>query len=347
MADAPPRYARTLKRLAGTPWCFAETPTGGNEMDALSEVLRVIRLTGGVFLEASFTAPWSVRSHLQPEDIRNQMERAGDLMVFHYIVEGSMLLRIDGVAPVEVKAGEVVLIPHNDAHILGSDLATPAVDTRQLMQFESEGALASVRHGGGGSPTRMVCGFIGSEARRHPLIDALPRVLALDLGGLRGADLITTSFRFAAQEVAAARPGSASVLSRLSELMFVETVREYIARLPQAQSGWLAGLRDSAVGRALALIHARPAEPWTAESLAEQALLSRSAFAERFTVLVGVPPMSYLTNWRMQVAAHALRESRRSIGQIAGEVGYESESTFTRAFKREMGVPPGQYRAGA
>lgn len=142
----------------------------------------------------------------------------------------------------------------------------------------------------------------------------------------------------------AARPGSATVMARLSELLFVEAVREYLAGLPAQRRGWLAGLRDPAVGRALALIHARPEHPWTAEALAAEAILSRSAFAERFTGLVGVPPMSYLTAWRMQVAAQCLRESRRSIAQIAAAVGYESEATFARAFKREMGFSTGEYR---
>jgi AraC-like DNA-binding protein len=169
-------------------------------------------------------------------------------------------------------------------------------------------------------------------------------VLTLNLNGRRAADWIATSFRFAAQEVAAVSPGSATVLAKLSELMFVEAVREYVAGLPPERQGWLAGLRDPAVGRALALIHSRPAHPWTAEALAGEAFLSRSAFAERFTGLVGVPPMSYLTAWRMQVAAQSLRESRRSLAQIAVAAGYESEATFARAFKREMSMTPGQYR---
>jgi AraC-like DNA-binding protein len=210
--------------------------------------------------------------------------------------------------------------------------------------MQRDDALARIDHGGGGAITRVVCGFVGSQMRRHPLLEALPQLLILDLNGRPESEWVALSFRFAAQEVAAARAGSETVLARLSELLFVEAARDYLAALPPEQHGWLAGLRDPAVGRALALMHGQPAHPWTSEELATAVLLSRSAFAERFTTLVGVPPMSYLTAWRMQVAAQGLRESRRSIAQIAEAVGYESEAAFARAFKREMGSSPGEYR---
>ncbi|MDS4040993.1 MAG: AraC family transcriptional regulator [Candidatus Competibacter sp.] len=335
MADPPPVLSDPL------------THGGLHGMDALSEVLRVIRLTGGVFLEASFTAPWSVTAHIGPEDCRPTMAQPARIVAFHYVLDGRMRLEVRGSAPFEVRAGAIVLLPHNDPHTLASGPGLPAVDADHLVQLAREGALARIDYGGGGAATNIVCGFVGSEARRHPLLDALPRVLNLDLNGRTGADWIAASFRFAAKEVAAARPGSSAVLAKLSELMFVEAVREYVHGMPAERQGWLAGLRDPAVGRALALLHARPAHPWTAEALAAEALLSRSAFADRFTGLVGVPPMSYLTAWRMHVAAQSLRESGRSIAQIAAAVGYESEATFARAFKREMGVAPGRYRSEA
>lgn len=316
-------------------------------MDALSEVLRVIRLTGGVFLDASFTAPWCIAARVGPEDCRHTMPEPASIVAFHYVLDGRMLAQVAGGAWIEVAAGTIVLLPRNDAHILASEAGVRAVDADMLVQMQREGALARIDHGGGGALTRIVCGFVGSEARRHPLLEALPQLLVLDLNGRPEAEWVATSFRFAAQEVAAARAGSETMLARLSELLFVEAVRAYVATLPTEQRGWLAGLRDPAIGRALALMHARVAQPWTSEELAAEALLSRSAFAERFTTLVGVPPMSYLTAWRMQVAAQALHESRRSIAQIAAAVGYESEATFARAFKREMDVSPGEYRRRA
>lgn len=316
-------------------------------MDALSDVLRVIRLTGGVFLDAAFSAPWCVLSDFQPRDCRvmTSLDPVA-LVAFHYVVEGAAVLQVPGHDPVRLRAGEMVLMVRSGAHTLASETGLRPVDAHQLMRFGADGGLARIVHGGGGDTTRIVCGYVGSDVRRHPLFDLLPPILPLDLNGRRGSDWVAASFRFAADEVAAARPGSAMVLAKLSELLFVEAVREYVAALPADRQGWLAGLRDPAVGRALALIHARPGHAWTTESLAAEALLSRSAFAERFTDLVGVPPMSYFTSWRMQLAAQALRESRQSIGQIAASIGYESEATFTRAFKREVGVTPGRYRSG-
>lgn len=313
-------------------------------MDALSAVLRVVRLTGGVFLEASFTAPWCIAAHVGPEDCRHAMSEPASIVAFHYVLDGRMLVRLDGAEPVEVAAGAVVLLPRNDPHILANEAGLRPVEADVLVQMQREGALARIDHGGGGARTRIVCGFIGSEMRRHPLLELLPPLLVLDLNGRPEAEWVATSFRFAAREVSAARAGSETVLARLSELLFVEAVRDYLDTLPAEQHGWLAGLCDPAIGRALALMHARVAHPWTSEELAAASLLSRSAFAERFTKLVGVPPMSYLTAWRMQVAAHALRESRRSTAQVAEAVGYESEAAFARAFKREMGVNPGEYR---
>jgi hypothetical protein len=253
MADPPP--------LASDPPARAED---SRNMDALSEVLRFIRLTGGVFLEAHFTAPWSVRSQIGTEDCRLVMTPPATVIGFHYLIDGRALLQIDGMEPVEVRAGEIVLLPRSDPHVLASGSGLAPVDAQELIQIRGEHALARIDHGGGGVATNVVCGFIGCEAHRHPLLDALPRVLGLNLNGRRGADWVASSFRFAAREVAAARPGSATVLAKLSELLFVEAVREYIAGLPPERSGWLAGLRDPAVGRALALIHARPAHAWTA-----------------------------------------------------------------------------------
>lgn len=299
---------------------------------------------GGVFLDAAFSAPWSVLSEMRPEDCGLDTNRTAGVVGFHYVLDGDLVLQRDGLAPVTLRAGEMVLLPRCGPHTLASAPDLPAVDAHQLMRVQHDGALARIEHGGGGASTRIVCGYVGCEGRQHPLFDLLPPLLTLDLNGRHGADWVAASFRFAAGEVAAARPGSAMMLAKLSELLFVEAVREYVARLPAERQGWLAGLRDAAVGRALALVHGRPDHDWTAERLAAEVNLSRSAFAARFTDLVGVPPMSYLTTWRMQLAAQALRETRLSVAQIAASVGYESEATFTRAFGREMGATPGWFR---
>lgn len=313
-------------------------------MDALSDVLRTIRLTGGVFLDAAFTAPWCVVSRVGPEDCP-AIELPPSVVAFHYVIDGTMVVQPDGAAPLDVRAGQMVLIPRNDPHLLASDVGLPPADADPLVQ-KVDGGLMRIEHGGGGASTRLVCGYVGADVRRHPLLEALPSVFALDLNGKPCAEFVAASFRYAAQEVASGRAGSETVLAKLSELLFVEAVRQYADTLPAQQRGWLAGLRDAAVGRALALMHARVAHPWTSEELAATVGLSRSAFAERFVQLVGVPPITYLTDWRMQVAAARLRGSARPIAQIAAETGYESEATFTRAFKRAHGVAPGRYRGG-
>jgi AraC-like DNA-binding protein len=316
-------------------------------MDALSDVLRALRFSGGVFLDGEFTAPWCVHSRVTPEDFPGRTDLPPSVVGFHYVVDGQMQVQAEGAAPVVVQAGEMVLLPRNDAHLLASESGLPPAEPDPPVQ-RLEGGMMRMVYGGGGTPTRIVCGYVASDARRHPLLQALPTVFALDVKGRPSAEWVAASFRYAAQEVSSGRAASETVLAKISELLFVEAVRHYAETLPPDRKGWFAGLRDPAVGRALALLHARVAHPWTTEALAAEVNLSRSAFAERFTQLVGVPPISYLTDWRMQLAAARLRDTPRAIGQIAAELGYESEATFTRAFKRAMGVAPGRYRsAGA
>lgn len=313
-------------------------------MDALSDLLRVIRLSGGVFLDAEFSAPWCIAARVGPEDCRAAMVEPAHLIAFHFVVAGKALLQVAGEAPVPLHGGMIVLLPHNDAHTLGSEPGLQPVIADDLVSPDPDGGLARIVFGGGGDATHIVCGFIGTDVRHHPLIDALPRTLVLDLNGKPACEWIRSSFRYAAGEHATIRAGSAIMLARLSELLFVETVRCYVDTLPGDRRGWLAGLRDPVVGRAVALMHTQLSRAWTSEQLAAEVFLSRSAFADRFVALMGVPPMKYLAAWRMQVAAQRLRECHRSVAQIAGEVGYESEEAFTRAFKRTFGVSPSIWR---
>jgi len=202
-------------------------------------------------------------------------------------------------------------------------------------------------HGGGGARTRLVCGFMGGNAQLRPLLESLPAVMKIEVADLPGGDWIGRTFTYAAQTLSDGDPGAATVLAKLSELLFVESVRRYLASLPQEQTGWLAGLRDPVVGRALSLLHARVSEAWTAEALAQEVNMSRSAFADRFTAVTGQPPMRYLTGWRMQLARNYLAETHRTVAQIAFEVGYESEAAFSRAFRRDCGHPPAAWRRQA
>jgi AraC-like DNA-binding protein len=190
----------------------------------------------------------------------------------------------------------------------------------------------------------VLCGYLGSDVSFGPLLSSLPSVLKLDVKSTPLGSWIESSFRFAVSQIAAGRVGSTTVIAKLSELLFVEAVGQYVAGLPEERQGWLAGLRDPYIGRALSLLHAKPAQAWTAEALAIEVGMSRSGFAERFASLVGQPPMQYLTYWRMQLAAQQLREGRGTVAQVAFAVGYESEAAFSRAFKREFESSPAAWR---
>jgi len=316
-------------------------------MDALSDVLRVAHLTGGVFLNAEFFAPWCIASHLTPEHCAPVLGPASHLILYHYVVDGELRIRVDGEdgEGIVLRPGEVVLLPRNDLHLMGSDLTLSPVIGSEIMQPPKDGGLFSIHHGGTGARTRMVCGFIGCDrAETNPVLSTLPPLIKLDVEQGGAAEWIRSTFQYAAEEVAAGHPGSETVLAKLSELLFVEAVRRYAAALPQSQTGWLAGLRDPYVARALALLHRDVARPWNMDDLGREAGLSRSALADRFIRLIGVPPMHYLASWRMEVATQKLRNTSASLAQVAETVGYSSEAAFSRAFKKAFGTAPATWR---
>jgi AraC-like DNA-binding protein len=313
-------------------------------VDALSDVLRVIRLSGGVFLEAQFTAPWCVSGQLASSDCKPYLDAPRHVIASHFVAAGRMQLQPEGGEVIEVQAGEIVLLPHNSAHAFGSQLNPVPIPARDIMQAPKGVGLTRIVHGGGGDTTQLLCGFLGSDTPFSPLLSALPSVLKLNVRSTVSGAWIESSFRFAASQIAAGHLGSTTVIAKLSELLFVEAVGQYVAGLPAERRGWLAGLKDPQIGRALALLHARPTESWTAESLAQEVGMSRSVFAERFSTVVGQPPMQYLALWRMHMAAQKLRDGHRSVAQVGASIGYESEAAFSRAFKRQFGESPGSWR---
>lgn len=329
---------RTPDFLPGTP------ESDDCAMDALSDVLRVVRMRGGVFLRAEFSAPWCVSSQVGPDDCRWLLNGSGHLVLFHYVVAGRLKARMPDGALTELAAGQVFMLPHNDRHVLGSDLGLPAVPTKQLMQSPPEGGLLEIRHGGGGEQTRIVCGFLGLDRLGgNPLLEALPPMLTFDTGEEGTPSWITGSLEFAANGIAGGRPGAETVLAKLSELLFVEAIRRYVDGLEADRVGWLAGLRDPFVSRALALLHGDVARPWTVDDLGREVGLSRSALADRFTRLIGETPMRYLARWRLHSAAHELRAGDAPVARVAERAGYTGFA-FSRAFKREFGVAPAAWR---
>lgn len=314
-------------------------------MDALSDVLRTTRLTGGVFLHAEFTEPWCLGVRISPSSCAPYLDETTDVIPYHYVLDGVLRVQDTERNRIELAPGEVVLFPRNGEHLLGGDLDLPPVSGDDVVDEPVSGGLAAIRLGGGGALTRVICGFLGGERlTQNPIVATLPEMLHFDARASGAADWIRSTFSYAAEEIAAGRMGSATMLARISELLFVEAVRRYSESLPEQQTGWLAALRDPYVSRALALLHGQIGERWTVDELGRATGLSRSALAERFNELLGMPPMQYLTHWRMQVATRELRDTRKSLMQIAALVGYDSEAAFARAFKRVIGVPPATWR---
>lgn len=322
-----------------------------DKVDALSDVLQTVRMTGGVFLDGRFTAPWSVMSHVELSECRPHLDRAVQIIAYHHVIEGRMRAELEDGEMLEVEAGETVLLPRNDPHKLASAPGLVPADPSGLIKPAPSGSMIQIVHGGGGARTHIICGFLGSDQFRNPVIETLPRLLKVATVQDRMArdeiGFVESTLRFAMQNLMKGEVGESSVMCRLSELLFVEAVRRYAASLPAGQAGWLAGMRDQQVGKALALIHSRLSEKWTAETLADTVALSRSAFTERFTQLIGVPPKRYLLQWRLQVAKEKLHHGNAAIAQVAHEVGYEAEAAFNRAFKREFGLPPSAWRKAA
>ena len=218
-------------------------------MDAFSDVLRVIRLSGGVFLEAEFTAPWCIGGKISTDDCKPFLAAPRHVIASHFVAAGNMQLRVEGGETIDVRAGELVLLPHNDAHVFGSDLNVALVRAREVIQPPQGGGISRINHGGGGAATQLLCGYLASDAPFSPLLSALPSVLKLDLRATASGPWIESSFRFAASEIAAGRLGSTTVIAKLSELLFVEAVSQFVASLPAERRGWLAGLRDPQIGR--------------------------------------------------------------------------------------------------
>lgn len=325
--------------------------------DPLSDVLRSVRLRGAVFYYVSCADNWVADAPSASTLGPVVMPGAEHVIAYHLIAKGGSWAATDGIPPVRLAAGDIVMFPQGDAHVLSSapgmrapHQATQAwpMTTRNDPKPIPVSYDGDIAQPGAAIPldeakTFVICGFIGCDLRPfNPLIKALPRLLHMNARGV--GDWVAPVLHQAASESHARRPGSGAVLERLSEMVFVDAARRYLESLPEDTSGWLGALRDRHVGRAIALLHERCAEDWTIEALGQEVGLSRSALHERFFELIGQPPMQYLANWRMQCGARLLREGNATVATIAQEVGYESEAAFARAFKRLVGQPPAAWR---
>jgi len=313
-------------------------------VDALSDVLRAVRLTGAIFFDVQACEPWVAETPSGQTIVDAMFPGSEHLVCYHVITRGSCWACIPGEPPIRLSAGDIIVLPHGDTHVLSSTPGLRHSPDMSMYRMPADGRLpVSISVGGAdGEPVHFVCGFLGCDARPfNPLLSALPRVILLS-GHASGA--LASYVQFALAESKEPRLGGQCVLGRLSELMFVDVIRHYLETLPPDRTGWLAGLRDQFVGGALSAFHRNPTHAWTIESLAKSVGLSRSALAERFTGLVGQPLLQYMTNWRMQLAANHLLSGTDSVAVIANLVGYDSEAAFSRAFKKAVGAPPSQWR---
>ncbi|HTP35085.1 MAG TPA: AraC family transcriptional regulator [Candidatus Acidoferrales bacterium] len=315
-------------------------------MDVLSEVLKVVKLEGAIYYNAEFTAPWSLRAPPSSVLAPHFAPGGGHVIIYHLLTEGRGFAGLGDGKRVPLTAGDVVIFPHGDSHIMGNGAEVEPVDQEgQLHRIFAQGVKLA-RAGGGGEVTKFVCGYMSCDPQvSRVFLAGLPAVFKVNIRDGAAGQWLESSIRFSVQEADASRAGGEAVLAKLSELLFVETLRRYMAEQPAEQTGWLAGARDPEVGKALALVHRHPARPWTIADLAREAGLSRSVLAERFRHYLGEPPISYLTRWRLQLGAQMLKSSSRSVAEVSAEVGYESEAAFNRAFKREYGVPPARFRS--
>jgi AraC-like DNA-binding protein len=320
--------------------------------DALSEVLSAVRLSGSVFFDVTAKSPWVAEAPPAAQIASEVMPGAQHAIEYHVVTRGSCWISLVGDAesePVRLEQGDIAVIPHGDPHAVSSEPGMRAKpDLEMHRRPKDDNALPFMLRTGGEGPsdTHLICGFFSCDVRPfNPLLDSLPRLMRVGPHVSHGSNGLLDQFiRFATAEMGNKRAGSQSILNRLSELMFVEVVRLHMGQLANNNTGWLAGLRDSMVGRALTLLHGRPTHAWTLEELASESGASRSVLADRFTHLVGYPPIQYLTQWRMQMAARRLTDPGVSIASVAYEVGYESEAAFSRAFKKLVGRSPGQWR---
>jgi AraC-like DNA-binding protein len=312
-------------------------------MDALSEALNAVRMNGAIFFSLECHAPWGF-SVPPLRDVAHILAPGAERIVsYHLITDGEARVQFGDEEPITVKAGEVLIIPHGDAHSVSN--GSPTELTASTLQDHLTGSLSVARVGEDGELTRFICGYFGCERHADRMFLAgLPIMIKIDLRTHESGAWIENSIRHLVSDANVNRPGHSVLLAKVSEALFVEALRRYMEDLPPERDGWLAAARDPIVGAALALMHRKPHDAWTLPSLAAEAGTCRTVLCERFDRYLGEPPLTYLTRWRLQLASRLLETTQKSIQHIAAEVGYESEAAFNRAFKREFGVPPARRR---
>jgi AraC-like DNA-binding protein len=303
-------------------------------VDPLGEALHFLRMSGVFYCRSEFTAPWGLDLPPLP----------GCLM-FHVVTAGRCWLEVEGAEARLLQPGDLALVPHGEGHVLASEPGAAAAQLFDLPRELVSERYEILRHGGGGAATTIICGAVRFEhPAAHHLVRLLPKVIGVEVWSSPQREWLQSTLRLMAAEAQELRPGGETIITRLSDILVIQAIRSWIAEDSTVHKGWLGALRDRQIGRAILLIHRDPARAWTVASLAAEVAMSRSAFAARFTELVGEPAMHYVARWRMHVALSLLKEEGATLGELAGRLGYQSEAAFSRAFKRFLGVSPGSAR---
>ncbi len=336
-----------LTHLTERPDDFARSSGGRVEsrMDVLSTVLKTVKLEGAMFYNAEFSAPWSFRSPPSTSVAPYLSREPRHVIMYHLLTHGRAYANVEDGERIPLSAGDIVVFPHGDPHLMGNGRDVQPRDNGQMIEEILSQGLKVARMGGGGEITKFVCGYLACDPQlSKAFLGGLPPIFKVNIGNDSSGQWLENSIRYSVGQAIGSQTGSEIVVAKLSEALFAETLRRYVDLLPPGQTGWLAGARDPDVGNALALLHRQPSDPWTIAKLAKRVGVSRSVLAERFRHFLGVPPIAYLTRWRLQLGAQLLASTSHSVAQIAAEVGYESEPAFNRAFKREFSLPPARFR---
>lgn len=329
--------------MTETPHVLTETPTSPS--DVLSDLLANMHLTGTVLFRADFREPWSVATPDSCQLAGVLPMRTEHIIPFHVVASGACLVKLPNGSSAWLREGDALLLPNGDAHHLSGEEITEPVHVGQLLPAPPWTDMFVLEHGGGGSTTSIVCGFVQcDELLFHPIAKSLPPLIHVTPEDAPGDQWLASTIRHTAKEAASRSPGSRTMLPRLTELMFVEILRKHMRGLSEKEVGWFAAFHDSVAGAALKRMHASPREPWSVESLAQEIGVSRSVLAERFKHFLDQPPMQYLACWRLQLAAQEMKSTDCPLKVVAEQSGYESEAAFGRAFKRHFGLPPGDWR---
>jgi len=316
-------------------------------MDALSEILRVIKLDSAIYLNGEFSEPWGVTSPHSRILAPILSQRPGHVIIYHLLCEGTAYVELHDGTRISLVPGDLITFPHGDRHTLGAGSCITLVDVEQVLLPILANGLELIRVGGGGGCSRFICGFLVCDPQLSDgFLGGLPPFIRTTIRNDESGLWLENTLRFSVAQAASRDPAAGAMLARLAEVLFAETLRRYGRDLPGDQTGWLAGARDPEIGKALALLHRKPSRAWTLAELARETGMSRTVLAERFRHFLGEPPMTYLKRWRLRLGARALTATGHSVAQIAFDTGYESEAAFNRAFKREFGLPPARYRKG-